>query len=110
MGGVGERGGVGVGGGGGGGLGGGDGGVGGGGGGGTCFHFSIILIHSQLYKPNKSHPLLNEAQLMSITLLIYILYTSLNSASERASKNRTRNRPMFCDVSGGTARSYISRF
>ena len=44
---------------------------------------------------------------MSITLL---RYTSLNSASERASKNRTRIRPMFCDVSGGTARSYISRF
>ena len=44
---------------------------------------------------------------MSITLLIY---SSLNSASERASKNRTRNRPMFCDVCGGTARSYISRF
>ena len=36
---------------------------------------------------------------MSITLL---RYTSLNSASERASKNRTRIRPMFCDVSGGT--------
>ena len=32
---------------------------------------------------------------MSITLL---RYTSLNSASERASKNRTRIRPMFCDV------------
>ena len=44
---------------------------------------------------------------MSITLL---RYTSLNSASERASKNRTRYRPMFCDVCGGTARSYISRF
>ena len=43
---------------------------------------------------------------MSITLL---RYTSLNSASERTSINRTRNRPMFCDVCGGTAHSYISR-
>ena len=40
---------------------------------------------------------------MSITLL---RYTSLNSASERASKNRTRIRPMFCDVCGGTARDF----
>ena len=32
---------------------------------------------------------------MSITLL---RYKSLNNASERASKKRTRIRPMFCDV------------
>ena len=44
---------------------------------------------------------------MSITLL---RYTSLNSARERASKNRTRNRPMFCDVCGGTARSILRDF
>ena len=44
---------------------------------------------------------------MSITLL---RYTSLNSASERASKNRTRNRPMFCDVCGGTASSIFRDF
>ena len=28
------------------------------------------------------------------------IYTSLNSTSERASKKRTRIRPMFCDVTG----------
>ena len=39
---------------------------------------------------------------MSITLLRYNNYTSLNSASERASKKRTRNRPLFCGVTGWT--------
>ena len=44
---------------------------------------------------------------MSITLL---RYTSLNSASKCASKICTRNRPMFCDVCGGTTRSTFHDF
>ena len=44
---------------------------------------------------------------MSITLL---RYTSLNSASERASKKRPRNKPMFCDVTGWTVERHAIYF